>query len=165
MQNIKRISSVLGVVSAVLIWSSCGWFTSEVNGAAPSLMMVNVLDKNLYNDCHIAGSIQIDFDKLEDYALRHWDKEATEIVLYCSNYLCSASGEGTRQLQELGFKKVYAFEGGMAEWYQRSYPVEGPCTQKYLTMENEPSGEPLETYVISINDLKKKIDEQAAKGA
>jgi len=128
---------------AVTLLAGCSWFGKK-EAQAPaavgtsSLKVVNVLDKNLYDDAHIAGSIQVDFENVKD-AAEGWNKNDT-VVFYCSNYQCQASFESARQLKELGFNNVMAFEGGMEEWYRlnkegdASYKVEGPGAQDYLKM-------------------------------
>lgn len=102
--------------------------TKEVS----QLVVVNVLDKEFYDDCHIKGSINVPFMELEEYAEKNWNKEETHIVLYCGNYKCTASGYGARMLRDQGYKNVWAYEGGSAEWIQKGFPVVGPCKESYL---------------------------------
>lgn len=139
---LRRMNVVLSLVAVTLL-AGCQWWsaeTKEVKGATnqPGLKVVNVLDDNLYKDAHITGSIQVDFDKVKD-AAEGWNKNDT-VVFYCSNYLCQASFESARQLKEMGFNHVMAFEGGMEEWYRlnqegdASYKYEGPAAQDYLKM-------------------------------
>jgi len=122
------------------------------------LVVINVLDKKLYDDCHIAGSICVPFMEVQKYALKHIDKDA-EIILYCSNYLCTSSIVNRKQLLNLGYKNVWVYKGGTAEWHQRGYPVNGPCQSSYLKKELSPPAEK-ESYVIDIEILKKKLDEK-----
>lgn len=106
------------------------------------LRIVNVLDKELFDDAHIAGapgveSICVAFDDVTTVAA-YWDKDIP-VVVYCSNYFCGASREVASMLIDLGFKKVYAYEGGIAEWYQlfnETHPelIAGPAKQEYLTV-------------------------------
>jgi len=121
------------------------------------LLVINVLDPYLYDDCHIKNSINVPFEQLDAFA-KELDRN-TQIVLYCSNYMCTASIFGARQLKKMGFKQVWAYEGGMAEWYQKKLPTEGPATQAYLTMENKPlAGDSAERdLVISSRDLEQKM--------
>lgn len=121
------------------------------------LLIVNVLDQELFNDCSIKGSINVPFEQLESVA-KGWDRD-TEVVLYCSNYKCTASGLGARMLKDMGFKKVWAYEAGMAEWYQQKLPVKGSCTEAYLAMDNKPI-DSFDTSVdiISTGDLQKKMN-------
>ena len=68
-------------------------------------VVVNVLDKKLFDDCHIKGSIHIPFGTIND-ADKIISKDA-EVVTYCSNYMCSASSIAREQLLKMGYKKVY----------------------------------------------------------
>jgi len=123
-------------MSFILLFPACDWIQLK---KSPSFIVVNVLDTSFYNDCHIKGSIQVTFADLETYAHTHWDKEKTEVILYCGNYKCTASGAGAKMLRDQGFKKAYAFEGGTAEWVHKGYPVTGPCQEKYLEDFEEPA--------------------------
>jgi rhodanese-related sulfurtransferase len=130
------------VASVVLITlSGCDWFSSSAQKTTPKFYLVNVLSKELFNDAHIEHSINAPFEQLLTHAEK-WDKKVP-VVLYCSNYLCTASKEGVSMLKEKGFESVRAYEGGTAEWYQLSkkdpeYRIVGPAQQKYLVMEIEP---------------------------
>lgn len=97
------------------------------------LLVVNVLDQKLYDDCHITGSIQVSIDQLDSFA-DSLNPEKTDVIFYCSNYMCDASGFAVKKLQKRGFKKVAAYEGGTAEWYQKGLPVQGPSKESYLKM-------------------------------
>jgi rhodanese-related sulfurtransferase len=90
----------------------------------------NVLDKKYYDDCHISGSINIQLNSLEESA-KNWDKER-ELVVYCAHKSCSASREAFKILKKLGFKNVWAYEEGIKDWFQKGYPIEGPCELEYL---------------------------------
>ena len=130
------------------------------SGSKPRLVVVNVLDKELHTDCHIKGSVNVPFEQVQEYAIANWSKD-TELVFYCANYKCTASGESARQLKALGYEKVYAYEAGTAEWKKLGYPVEGPCSKAYLNDYEKPAGmeEPTDIIVLSSQELKKKIDE------
>lgn len=130
MNKISYYIKVFCLFTATFLIAACSCQLSR------KLLVVNVLDQELYNDCHIAGSINVPFDQLEDFAQK--TSKGTPIVLYCSNYRCTASGIGARMLKNLGFSNVAIYEGGTAEWYQKKLPVQGPCKQAYLTMENQP---------------------------
>lgn len=113
------------------------------------LLVLNILEPELYQDCHIAGSINVPLEELETY-VRDLDLNR-ELVVYCSNYLCTASAYAAELLQKLGFKQVYAYEAGMAEWRQRGLPTAGPAQQRYLNLVVAPPQD------SDINDHKIKI--------
>jgi rhodanese-related sulfurtransferase len=118
-------------MALTLMLSVVGCSTEQKKGTEP--LVINVLDKALYDDCHIPGSVQVDFDKAERYA-QSYPKDQT-IVVYCSNYACTASHFVTKKLLAAGYTNVRVYAGGMAEWFLAGYPVEGPAQQGYLQKE------------------------------
>ena len=143
------------VIGFLLVTLSSCW-KGGVEKKKKGVVVINVLDKEYFDDCHIKGSIHIPFVKVKEEVPKIADKDAT-VVLYCSNYMCSASGEAAKLLAKLGYKKAYAYEGGVAEWHQKGYPTEGPCKKGYLKGKMS-APEKQEKYVISANDLKKKLE-------
>jgi rhodanese-related sulfurtransferase len=119
------------------------------NSDKNKLLVLNILDSELYQDCHISGSLSVPLDDLETY-VRDLDVNR-EIIVYCSNYLCTASAYAAELLQKLGFKQVYAYEAGLAEWHQRGLPTIGSAQQRYLNIVVAPPKE------SDINDHKIKI--------
>ena len=99
------------------------------------LVVINVLDKVYYDDCHIKGSVNIPFEELEDSLKKH--NKDYRYVLYCSNYACTAAPFLANMMVKAGFKDVSLLPGGIAEWYQKGYPVSGPAKKTYLTEPNE----------------------------
>lgn len=125
----KNYFMIVAAASLLACFSPCG---SKKEAAPETLKVINVLDAELYNDAHIKGSINIPDDgDAVIKAASNWGK-STPIVIYCTNYMCSASGAVARQLTALGYTNVWAYEGGMADWYHMSkedpaYVVEGPA--------------------------------------
>ena len=122
--------------------------------------MINVLDKASFDDCRIAGSTSVPFEGVANFA-QGLSKD-TEIVVYCANYMCTASGQAALQLKEMGFTKVWAYEGGTAEWYQMKdqtrYPLEGSCKASYLSApNNKPEQQDEQVPVISVQELYEKM--------
>ncbi len=159
-----------GVCILALFGTSCRLPEKKAE-ALPGLIIVNVLDKILYEDCHIdpsklaipgknVVSLNISMDDLEEYAKKNWDKENTHLVVYCANYMCTASAESAKMLKDLGFKNVWAYEGGTAEWKHKGYAVVGACTKGYLNQFEKPEGHevPADVPSITAEELKEKIE-------
>lgn len=125
MAGAKRVTKI-GLISVLLLGLS-GCFGESKKGG---LVVVNVLDKELYDDCHIAGSINIPLDEL-DQRMDTIVREA-DVVVYCSNYQCTGSEYAATKFLNKGFKNVSVYEGGMAEWFQAGLPVEGDHLKEYL---------------------------------
>ena len=153
---------------AFVFLAGCRWWSSEKKEAAvrnEGLKVVNVLDKSLYDDAHIKGSIQVNFEDVKD-AVETWNKK-DPVVFYCSNYQCQASFESARQLKELGFENSMAFEGGMEEWYRlnqegdASYQYEGPATQDYLKIKiAKPEHMDTAVKIVSAPELKAMMQQE-----
>ena len=83
-------------------------------------VIIDVRSPQEYNEGHVENSGMIDFydtdfrDKLSQL-----DKEKTYLI-YCKSG--SRSGRAPDILKELGFIKVYNFEGGIVEW-KKNYDV------------------------------------------
>jgi rhodanese-related sulfurtransferase len=92
-----------------------------------------VLEKALYDDCHIPFSVHVPFDKVEAYV--HTLPKDTHIIVYCSNYTCSTSHFVVQKLREKGYTCAFVYAGGMAEWFLAGYPVEGNASADYLRKE------------------------------
>ncbi len=119
------------------------------------LVIINVLDKEYYDDCHITRSINIPLEDLE-HRIKDLDKHDT-YVTYCSNYACTAAPYVAKMLQEAGCEQVYVYHGGMVEWYQKKYPYCGPATMSYLHDKNEKLDEHDEPGSITAEALLEKM--------
>ncbi len=97
---------------------------------AGEALVVNVLDSEHFNDCHIAGTTSVPLEGLKQ-ACADWDKDK-KIVVYCASYMCSASKDAAKLLTSEGFTKVCAYEGGTKEWKEKGFPCEGACEMDYL---------------------------------
>jgi len=143
------------VMAIVLLFGFIYLIRKQPISKMRGLIIVNVLDKELYDDCRIKGSINVAIDKID--TLESLAEKNAEIVLYCTNYMCSASGFARKRLLELGFRNVWVYEGGIAEWYNKGFSVEGPCE---IADQRINVGFPEQQEgTISAEALKKKIDE------
>jgi rhodanese-related sulfurtransferase len=143
------------VLAGLLLLPGCFGNSSKDESG---VKVINVLDKQFYDDAHIPGSINISVMQVEEKA-KAWPK-TTKIVVYCSNYTCSASGMIARKLKTLGFEDVFAYEAGMAGWKQAGLPVDGPAKEKYLDAPNEKFSDRKSPEVkdITTEDLKSLLD-------
>jgi rhodanese-related sulfurtransferase len=83
--------------------------------------LVNALGEWAFNAKHIPGSINI--SKIED--AKKILNPRDEIIIYCSNTSCIASIIGYQLLTNMGYKNVRRYAGGIEDWEERGYPLEG----------------------------------------
>jgi rhodanese-related sulfurtransferase len=86
-----------------------------------SFSLVNCLDEWMFRAKRIPGSIH--FESLK-HALETFDTEK-EVIVYCSNFGCTASVMVYQQLVDHCFRKVTHYPGGIADWEDAGYPLEG----------------------------------------
>lgn len=141
-----KIFSFIFCVASLLITLSGCWHTSCVRTKS-CLLLVDVNDAAIYNDCHIKGAVNVPFDQVESFA-RSCAHKDEPVVVYCANHQCTASGHAARIFQQNGFKNVHVYEAGIAGWYQAKLPYEGTAQQGFLKLKNEPAPE------IKIADIK-----------
>jgi len=83
--------------------------------------LVNALGEWAFNAKHIPGSINI--SKIED--AKKILNPSEEIIIYCSNTSCIASIIEYQLLTRMGYKNVRRYAGGIEDWEEAGYPLEG----------------------------------------
>ncbi len=122
----------------------------------PKIVLINVLDRNYYDDCHIPESVCIPLLELHTVAEK-WDK-TKNIVVYCASNECPLSRQAWHILHKLGFEKIRAFEGGMREWKQQGFPTKGACNLDYLgQVSTHPLPEDHPVVIITAEELAKEL--------
>jgi rhodanese-related sulfurtransferase len=90
--------------------------------------LVFALGEWQYRAKHIPGSLY--FHKLEE-ALKVLD-QSDEIIVYCSNPACPASIFAYHFLVEQGYNNVRRYAGGLVDWEDAGYPLEGEALKQLV---------------------------------
>lgn len=88
--------------------------------------LVMALGEWAYQAKHIPGSIHFATTR---EALQSLNKDE-EIVVYCSDENCIASKALGQLLERNGYTHVLHYSGGLADWEQAGYPLEGEWVKK-----------------------------------
>jgi len=83
--------------------------------------LVMTLNEWAFDAAHIPGSINISSVEAGARLL----KPADTIVVYCSDEACVASQMAYRALTEGGYGNVRRYAGGLSDWSDAGYPLEG----------------------------------------
>ena len=83
--------------------------------------LVNVLSDWAYRAKHIPGSLHIN---TVEQGLQQLQKD-DDIVVYCSDAACVASQWAYRILKMHGYQHVRRYAGGLNDWEQAGYLLEG----------------------------------------
>ncbi|MBI5914542.1 MAG: rhodanese-like domain-containing protein [Bacteroidetes bacterium] len=85
------------------------------------IKLVNALEENKFCLKHIPGSLNLfrreDLEK--NLVKEEW------VVVYCTDHACNKSIILYQLLEALGYKNVVRFAGGMNEWENEGYKLEG----------------------------------------
>jgi rhodanese-related sulfurtransferase len=90
-----------------------------------SVKLVNALGNWEYEAAHIPGSLHFSTPEETLNGLGRDD----EIVVHCSNPSCRASVTLYRFLERNGYRNVRRFAGGLQEWQEAGYPLEGSMVE------------------------------------
>lgn len=142
----KLFPQFLILLALIIILPCCDLFkkSNEQNTLLRGLIILDVNDNDVYSDIHIKGALHLPYDKIAADAnyLKNissgWDKKS-ELVVYCTNYQCTASDDVAKKLLALGFDNVRVLKAGIQTWYQLAqknktgYPYEGRATMSFLS--------------------------------
>ena len=88
--------------------------------------LVMALGEWAYRAKHIPGSLH--FNTIKE-ALEAFDPN-DDIVVYCSNVSCVASVAAYRHFSNRGYKHVRRYAGGLQDWEEAGYPLEGEFVER-----------------------------------
>lgn len=87
--------------------------------------LINVLGPEQFEAKRIPGSINIPVDKIEKKIEDKVPNKGRKIVVYCASFSCHASPTAAKKLEEMGYNNVYDYEGGIRDWEEAGYNLEG----------------------------------------
>lgn len=87
--------------------------------------LIMALNRWAFDAKHIPGSLHFD-TPAELYAAVH---PGDEVVVYCSNVDCLSSVAMYRDLVRRGYHTVRRYSGGLLDWEDAGYPLEGAFAQ------------------------------------
>lgn len=87
-------------------------------------VLVEALRPEHYERSHLPGAINLPYEFVDEAEKVLPNKDA-EIVVYCMNTGCAASGEEARELTEMGYSRVLHYAAGKQDWIRAGLPVEG----------------------------------------
>lgn len=79
--------------------------------------LVEVLPAERYAAGHLPGAMNVPLnDSFEHNVEQSLPDENQHVVVYCSSFDCPASSEAARRLETLGYRNVFDYEAGKADW-------------------------------------------------
>lgn len=76
----------------------------------------------------IVGAKFLPYDSSEETIKKTLPSKDAVIVVYCASIKCPASGTLATQLVKMGYKNVYKYPDGLADWVEKKYPTSAPAS-------------------------------------
>lgn len=87
-------------------------------------VLVDALSAEHYASSHLPKAVNLPYEFLDE-AEKVLPDESAEIVSYCMNEDCEASGQEARELVEMGYGNVLHYAAGKQDWIRSGLPVDG----------------------------------------
>jgi len=84
------------------------------------------LGRHAFDQSHIPGSLHL--DNIAEAVANLSPEE--EIVVYCANPACPSSFRAYMVLCRLGYKNLYRYAGGLADWQDAGYELAGSMSMR-----------------------------------
>lgn len=90
----------------------------------PELVIVDARRESEYVKAHIPGAILLRPNDmtLGQMTQRFMDKD-TPMVFYCTDVNCAASSHAAHRAADLGYRVLYKYPGGIADWQEKGLPI------------------------------------------
>ncbi len=89
--------------------------------AGEHVFLINAMEENKYRAKHIPGSLNLFTKEGIEKAVNKND----DIVVYCTDTACNKSILLYYLLDAMGYKQICRFAGGLLEWENAGFPLEG----------------------------------------
>lgn len=90
-----------------------------------SVLIIDARSTATYRYAHIPGAKLATIAEPDSLKWLETLSKSTPCLVYCGSKTCKMSSKLSKYMIDLGFKKIYLFEGGYAEWDAQGFPVEG----------------------------------------
>lgn len=92
-----------------------------------NVLLVDTLGEQSYQRAHLPQAVCISArkDDFSDRVAQAVTDKKQEVIVYCGSFSCGLSPQAAQQLVEAGFENVVDFEGGLKDWVESGYGLEG----------------------------------------
>jgi rhodanese-related sulfurtransferase len=92
--------------------------------ATSDVTLVHALPEESFRKEHIAGAIQLDYDRVAEQAPHRLPDKDAAMVVYCASAACPYSEIAANKLAALGYADVREYAEGLADWSEAGLPLE-----------------------------------------
>jgi len=118
----KTVAEMLAEAAATVPFMSLEELKARSESGDPELIILDVRERDAYEDGHIAGAQLLPRGQLELRVNQELPDPTRRILTYCDFGRISTLAAAT--LRTMGFRRSVALDGGMKAWREAGYPVE-----------------------------------------
>ena len=90
--------------------------------AAGAAVLIEVMPEEEYRRNHIAGAVNIPLERIGATCRQRYQPDQ-QLILYCADQACAASGLAARKLAFFGFHDVLEYGAGKQDWQDAGLPM------------------------------------------
>lgn len=117
----KTVAQLLAEAAAVVPFMSLEELKARVASHATDLVLLDVRERDAYEDGHIPGARLLPRGQLELRVNQDLPDPTPRILAYCEFGRISTLAAAT--LREMGYQRAVALDGGMKAWREAGFPV------------------------------------------
>jgi len=117
----KTVEQMLGAAAQRIAFMSQEEILRRIQTGAPDITLLDVRERESYEQGHIPGAILIPRGQLELRVDALLPDPTARIVVYCQYGKVSTLATAT--LREMGFTRAIAMAQGMESWLEKGYPT------------------------------------------
>jgi rhodanese-related sulfurtransferase len=116
--------------------------------------LVEVLSRKQFAEQHLPGAISLPLSKFRPSELAKLDKDRP-VIVYCWDYQWDLSPRAAARLQAAGFREVYDYTAGKADWLAMGMPSAGSLSES--TVQKAVRAVPVCKLREDISDIRARI--------
>jgi rhodanese-related sulfurtransferase len=121
MTGAKPVSQLLAEAAAKVPFMSMAELASRVGGNSRDLIILDLREKEAFDAGHVPGAVHLPRGQLELRVNTALPDPTVRILTCCEFGKISTLAAAT--LRELGYLRVTALEGGLAQWREAGHPT------------------------------------------
>ena len=90
--------------------------------AAGAAVLIEVMPEEEFRRGHIAGAVNIPLERIGATCRQRYQPDQ-QLILYCADQACAASGLAARKLAFFGFHDVLEYSAGKQDWRDAGLPM------------------------------------------
>ncbi len=118
----KTVEQLISEAAEKVSFMAIEEVNNRIQSAAPDILLLDVRERDAFEQGHIAGAMSIPRGQLELRANDQLTDPTQRIVVYCEFGKISTLAAAT--LREMGFSRAVALDGGLRVWRESGYPLE-----------------------------------------